>query len=213
MKAIIFDCDGVLIDSEVLACGVEVDLLAAAGVPITLDVYLARYVGKPIADLLTELGGRLPADFEARASASVAAAFERDLRALPGAATTLAALSARRVPIAVASNSAPARLAHSLGLTGLAGYFGPHVYSATMVPRGKPAPDVYLLAAERLGVRPTECLVLEDSPHGVTAAVAAGMAAYGLDAASHTGPGHAERLRAAGARDVFSAFADVARYL
>ncbi|MDB5099393.1 MAG: haloacid dehalogenase [Cyanobacteria bacterium RYN_339] len=203
-KAILFDCDGVLIDSEVLACGVQVRLLAEAGVDVTLERYMAAFIGRPNSEVLAELAvAGLPADFRERAAAETARVFERELRAMAGAAVVLAGLA---LPIAVASTSRPERLAHSLGLTGLLGYFGRHVYSATMVARGKPAPDLFLLAARELGVAPADCWVVEDSLVGVQAAVAAGMTPIGFLGGSHVRAGHGDRLIAAGAVAVVSSF-------
>ena len=200
---LIFDCDGVLIDSELLACGAEAACLVALGIDVTVEDILERYLGIGLTTMLADLEARLgrtqpalPADFADTLRQAVAAAFEAGLRPMPGIETVLQALPQ---PRCVASGSAPERLRHSLALTGLLPLFDPHIFSATQVPRGKPAPDLFLFAAEQMGVAAADCMVIEDSVPGVQAAVAAGMRVVGFTGGSHCRPGHAERLRAAGA--------------
>jgi len=113
------------------------------------------------------------------------------------------------VPACVASSSDPERLRISLGAVGLYDRFHPHIYSAVQVARGKPAPDLFLLAAERLGVAPAACVVIEDSPAGVAAGLAAGMAVVGFTGGGHCGPDHGRSLRAAGAGEVVPSMADL----
>lgn len=197
---VIFDCDGVLIDSEPLAIRVEAALLAEAGIAMTGDEIAERYCGLSmtamLADLEARFGRGLGVDFAARHATRFAALCEAELRAMPGIRELLDALP---VKMCVASSSTPERLRHTLGLAGLYRRFAPHIFSATMVPHGKPAPDLLLLAAERMGTETERCAVVEDSVPGVTAAVAAGMAAIGFAGGGHCALGHAERLRAAGA--------------
>jgi HAD superfamily hydrolase (TIGR01509 family) len=197
---IIFDCDGVLIDSEAIACRADSACLAELGIALSADEILDSYLGISVAamcaDIEQRLGRALPADFAETLRLRVAAAFERELAPIPGVAAVLAALPHRRC---VASSSAPERLRHSLSLTGLLHWFEPHVYSATQVARGKPAPDLFLFAAAAMQVAPEACVVVEDSVPGVQAAVAAGMRAIGFTGGGHCRPGHAARLRAAGA--------------
>jgi HAD superfamily hydrolase (TIGR01509 family) len=203
---VIFDCDGVLIDSELLTIDVEVGLLAEAGITITADEIIERYVGISmkgmIADLEARFGRPLGDDFAARHALRVNKVFEHELQAMPGIAKVLVGLSGK---ICVASSSSPERLRHTLGLAELYDSFYPNIFSATMVTRGKPAPDLFLLAAERMGALPSRCVVIEDSLPGVEAAVAAGMTAIGFTGGSHCGAGHAERLGAAGAATVVDA--------
>lgn len=205
-RAIIFDCDGVLIDSELLSNQTDVDLLAEMGVHLGLDEYMQRFVGKSARDVVAGveqlIGQKLPDDFSQRKEAQVLAAFDRELEAVAEIHTVLDHLVQRQIPKAVASGSSIKRLHHSLGITGLHNYFDPHIYSAQMVTRGKPAPDLFLLTAERLGVAAEDCVVIEDSLSGIQAAVAAGMTPIGFVGGSHIGPGHGERLRAAGAMRV-----------
>jgi len=121
-------------------------------------------------------------------------AFEAELIAMPGIAAVLTAI---RAPVCVASSNTPKRLQYTLSRTGLLSWFAPCIFSATMVERGKPAPDLFLFAAGQMDVEPRSCLVVEDSVPGVTAAVAAGMRVIGFTGGSHCRPGHSERLRQA----------------
>jgi beta-phosphoglucomutase-like phosphatase (HAD superfamily) len=117
------------------------------------------------------------------------------------------------MPVCVASNSYPDRLHHSLEVTGLWKFFDPHVFSAAMVERGKPAPDLFLFAAERLNVSPADCLVIEDSVHGTIAAQAAGMTVVGFCGGSHCKTGHAERLLGAGCMRTFARMNEFGEFL
>ena len=200
MNAVIFDCDGVLIDSEVLACVVDAEVLTASGFAITAAEVAERYLGRSLDFMLKDIevrGGWLPpADLGARLQSRLLSAFARELRAVPGMASLAAGLSS---PKCVASSSTRARLQMTLGHCGFAEIFGDWVFSAEQVTRGKPAPDLFLLAASKMAVAPKSCLVVEDSPAGIQAAVAAGMRAIGFSGGGHCGPGHAALLRAAGA--------------
>ncbi|HNB25877.1 MAG TPA: HAD family hydrolase [Alphaproteobacteria bacterium] len=173
---VIFDCDGVLIDSEALSTAVLIDMLRAQGIDIERRVVLRQFIGHPypvVAGKIAALSGRtLPDAFELEYRAKLLARFERDLRPMPGIEAVLAALA---VPFCAATSSAPERVTRSLAIAGLAPQFGERVYTVSMVERVKPAPDLFLLAARRMGVAPESCLVIEDSPLGVAAARAAGM--------------------------------------
>jgi len=210
VELIIFDCDGVLIDSEAIACQVDSRCLAEIGITMPAETIMDRYLGISAAAMCADIEQRhdcrLPEDFTVTLRLRVAAAFEAELTAIPGIATVLDSLPQRRC---VASSSAPDRLRHSLSLTGLLGYFDPHVFSATQVVRGKPAPDLFLFAADAMQAAPDRCVVIEDSVPGVQAAVAADMRVIGFTGGAHCRPGHADRLRAAGA----VAIADAARHL
>jgi HAD superfamily hydrolase (TIGR01509 family) len=211
---IIFDCDGVLVDSEVLSVREEIACLRKHGFDVTTQDIVDRYMGVSIAamlaDLETRFGRSLPENFAETLRQRIALAFEAELTVMPGLPALLAALPGK---ICVASSSAPPRLRQSLSLTGLLARFEPHIFSATQVARGKPAPDLFLFAAERMGVAPDRCLVIEDSIAGVTAARAAGMTALGFCGGGHCAPGHADRLRAAGATHVFDHMDQVALFL
>jgi HAD superfamily hydrolase (TIGR01509 family) len=207
---LIFDCDGVLIDSELIACQVDAACLTEIGWDHTVEDILDRYVGRStaamFADLEARAGKKLPEGFAETLRQRLAAAFETELAAIPGVADVLDQLSCR---ICVASSSAPERLRHSLSLAGLHDRFAPHIFSATEVRRGKPAPDLFLHAAGRMGAPPHRCLVIEDSVAGVQAACAAGMTVFGFTGGGHCRPGHDERLRREGASVIFADMAQL----
>lgn len=196
-RGLIFDCDGVLVDSETLAAAELVALFARMGVTMTAQQLYRDFLGRSIQtivdtaarDYALDLAPELPC-FTAR----LATRFGHELRPVPGMAEVIAALPGAR---AVASSSAPDRLALSLRVTGLAPLFGDHVYSATQVAHGKPAPDLFLLAAARLGLAPEDCVVIEDSPAGIRAAQAAGMRVLGFLGGAHAGPAELARHLAA----------------
>ncbi|MGE0715548.1 MAG: HAD family hydrolase [Alphaproteobacteria bacterium] len=195
---VIFDCDGVLIDSEVIACDVAASTLAAHGYAIGLEEYLG-YVGRSARDiraLLETRFGPLPDGLGRTERETLFARFRAELKGMPDVAATVAAIG---LPACVASSSDHERLALTLTVAGLHHLFAPHIFSATEVARGKPAPDLFLHAAARMGVPPGHCVVVEDSPAGVAAAVAAGMRPIGFVGGGHCRAGHADRLRAAGA--------------
>lgn len=207
---IIFDCDGVLVDSEIITCRVDARELNRLGFRISADEVGARFTGRPTQEMLSELeaeqGIPLPADFCDHLLACVLDSFASELLAVPNVAAALERIS---VPVCVASSSDVERIEESLRLTGLIGFFGRRIFSAQMVVRGKPFPDLFELAAGTLGTAPVGCLVIEDSPSGVAAAIAAGMTVYGYAGASHCQDGHATRLTAAGATLVFDDMADL----
>ena len=200
---VIFDCDGVLVDSETLAVRAFSDVLQEAGVPVTPDM-VERHLGLKQADILIavseETGRDVPFEVIERLWPATRLAFERALQPMAGVATFLAAMPP--VKRCVASSSHPERIATSLALTGLADAFGAAVYSSHQVARGKPAPDLFLFAAASMGCEPARCLVIEDSVFGVEGARAGGMRAIGFAGGSHIGAGHAERLARAGAERV-----------
>jgi HAD superfamily hydrolase (TIGR01509 family) len=214
LELVIFDCDGVLVDSEIISFRVEAAALSGAGIPVTTEALMKRFVGTSSASMYAVLAREhaltLPADFEARTTERALACFDAELQPIKGIAELLAGLQAARC---VASSSAPDRIRHSLRLAGILPYFEPHIFSAKQVARGKPAPDLFLFAAERMGVAPKHCLVIEDSVAGVTAARTAGMAVLGFTGGSHCLPGHGEKLAAAGAQAVFDSMAEIASRL
>ncbi|MGC2412910.1 MAG: HAD family hydrolase [Stellaceae bacterium] len=196
---VIFDCDGVLIDSELLSVRADLECLAEYGIDISAEEIIDRYTGISMAGMLTDLevryGRGLP-DFAARHQSRLRPLFEADLRAIPGVIEVLDSLACKTC---VASSGTPERLQHALGLVGLYERFHPNIFSATEVARGKPAPDLFLHAAARMGVAPQRCAVVEDSLPGVVAAVAAGMVAIGFTGGGHCRPGQDSRLADAGA--------------
>lgn len=207
---VVYDCDGTLIDTETVYAEVTLALCREVGLTDwTLDDYLRQLLGIPLADgfgvIERALGRPLPEDFEARAEAGVAARLATEARALPGVREAVTRIDARRC---VASSTTLEPLKHNLRLAGLIDLFDPHVFSASQVARGKPAPDVFLFAAAQMGIAPGRCLVLEDSVPGVLAARAAGMRVAGFIGAAHDKPGTRERLLAAGAATVLDGYED-----
>jgi HAD superfamily hydrolase (TIGR01509 family) len=202
---IVFDCDGVLVDSEPISNEVLAGLLTAAGVPTTTEESLERYMGGSmgavVADAERRLGGRLPDGLIEDYYARCAAAFDARLTAVPGIEAALDALGP--IAICVASSGRHAKIRHSLGLTGLLPRFDGRIFSAHDVARGKPEPDLFLHAAARMGADPARCAVIEDAPVGIAAALAAGMAPFG-----YTGRTPPERLAREGVR-VFSAMREL----
>ncbi|MET7988606.1 HAD family hydrolase [Streptomyces sp. NPDC005281] len=184
---IIFDNDGVLVDSEPISNTLLAAYLTELGHPTSYEDSLRDYMGSAmhrIHDLVLErTGRRLPDDFDDVFHARVFAAFERELKPVPGAGQVLEKLAADGVPYCVASSGSHERIRVGHRTTGLDRWFDEgRVFSSQDVGRGKPAPDLFLHAAERMGVRPERCAVVEDSPLGVQAANAAGMDVYGFTA-------------------------------
>ncbi len=206
---VIFDCDGVLVDSEELSCRCLSEALGRAGIEMTSAQALELFLGRSTAAVIAYcdgLGRPLPADFLADLARQVRDTFRTQLKPISGVAALLAGL---RLPHCVASSSNLDRVSFSLELTGLARYFGERLYTSQMVRRGKPAPDLFLHAASRMGAEPRRTLVIEDSISGVTAARAAGMAVWGFAGGSHYRARDVSALlREAGANRVFAAMAD-----
>jgi HAD superfamily hydrolase (TIGR01509 family) len=198
---VIFDCNGVLVDSERLATAVVSQEFMRVGFPLPPEVIARYFTGRRPADMFAEIesaaGRKLPADFPARVANATLERFRRELRATAHVAH---ALSWLRGPKCVASSSSFERIRLSLETTDLIRFFEPYLFSASEVPNGKPAPDLFLFAAAKLRVRPADCIVVEDSPVGVAAAVAAGMTAVGFVGGSHASDHLASHLREEGAR-------------
>ena len=185
-ELVIFDCDGVLIDSETISCSTVANIMARHGVACELPEVLSRFLGRSAAavtDHYVRMAKRpLPQYFVHEWRAQLFEAFSRDLTAIEG---TREAIKALGVPYCLASSSDEERLELTLRKAALWDLFEGRIFSTTMVANGKPAPDVFLLAASATGVAPHRCLVVEDSVNGITAAKAAGMTAYGFTAGSH----------------------------
>ncbi|MGW6296435.1 HAD family hydrolase [Streptomyces sp. NPDC055058] len=184
---VIFDNDGVLVDSEPISNRLLAAYLTELGHPTSYEDSIRDYMGSAmhrVHDLVEErTGKRLPADFDDVFHARVFAAFERELKPVAGAVDVVEKLAADKVPYCVASSGSHERIRVGHRTTGLDRWFGDEVvFSSQDVGRGKPAPDLFLYAAERMGVTPDRCAVVEDSPLGVQAAVAAGMDVYGFTA-------------------------------
>lgn len=215
--ALIFDCDGVLVDSEVIAIQCEREILASWGLDYAFETFVQRFVGlhnwdfhNAIAADAQTAGLVLPDDFRTALHANHWKRFEAELKAIDGVLDVAAAFTGLQ---AVASSSEADKLVRKLELAGLHETFAPHVYSSDLVANGKPAPDLFLLAADRIGARPDTCLVIEDSVNGVKAALAAGMTAWGFTGGGHADAGLAGRLTDAGAHGVFASHRDVAAAL
>jgi HAD superfamily hydrolase (TIGR01509 family) len=201
---IIFDCDGVLVDSELISCRADAETLTRHGYPISADQVLRRFLGVSDREarliVEVEIGRNLPDDFEAQVKAATLNLYAGELQAI---AHVGAAISAIKLPKCVASSGTPEKIRHGLTCAALYDQLAPNIFSATQVKRGKPAPDLFLFAAEQMKASPARCVVIEDSVPGVTGACAAGMVVLGFFGGSHCGPEHAALLRAAGAARTF----------
>jgi HAD superfamily hydrolase (TIGR01509 family) len=199
IQLVIFDCDGVLVDSEPVANRTLAQLLREIGLDLTQEQIFQNFVGYSLPHCMRVIEGMLgrppPENFLRDLQARTFAAFKTELRAMPGIEQALDRL---RVPFCVASSGDHEKMYTTLGITGLLPRFTGRIFSVTQVARGKPAPDVYLFAAQQLGAIPSACIVVEDTPPGVQAGVAAGMTVFGYCA--HT-PEH--KLKAAGAHRMF----------
>ncbi|MEU6546003.1 HAD family hydrolase [Streptomyces sp. NPDC046859] len=208
---VIFDNDGVLVDSEPISNRLLAAYLTELGHPTSYEDSIRDYMGSAmhrVHDLvLDRTGERLPADFDDVFHARVFAAFERELKPVAGAGDVLEALAARGVPYCVASSGSHERIRVGHRTTGLDRWFDDaRIFSSQDVGRGKPAPDLFLHAARRMGVAPERCVVVEDSPLGVRAAVAAGMDVLGFTAMTPA-------ARLSGAIELFSDMGELADLL
>jgi HAD superfamily hydrolase (TIGR01509 family) len=207
---LIYDCDGVLVDSEVLAGAALAELMTNLGHPLTGAECSRIFGGLNVTDVLAKaeqiLGRPVPPDRGEEAGQRLLARFRQELQPVNGVAATITSLPYRRC---VCSSSAPERLRLSLEVTGLAPLFGNDVFSAAQVEHGKPAPDLFWFAARSLGETPSDAIVIEDSPLGIAAARAAGMRSIGFVGASHVASDLRERLQTAGADLVIDAMVDL----
>lgn len=188
VELVIFDCDGVLVDSEPLAMRVLLQTIAAGGVEIDPTIGFRDFLGRSLASITAHLnaehGLHLTPDALERMRLDLYEVFRRELKPTRWVAETLDKLG---VPFCVASSSQPERIRLSLEVTGLIDRFAPRIFSASMVARGKPDPDLFFHAAEAMGVAPQHCLVIEDSPAGIAAARSAGMRVFAFAGGSHIG--------------------------
>ena len=185
VSLVIFDCDGVLVDSELLSAGILIEEVAAQGVTLTQSYVRDNFLGRSFPTVAQIIRDRfalvLPATFEAVYRARLLERFGTDLRTTPGILDLLPQLTC---PRCVATSSSPPRVARTLAITGLDQHFS-HVFTASLVKTGKPAPDLFLYAAAAMGVDPAHCLVIEDSRPGIAAAQAAGMQVLLYTGGSH----------------------------
>jgi len=216
-KLVIFDCDGVLVDSEMIASRELAAYLSDLGRPTQAHECRAAFTGmsiKSVGELVQrDWGLDLPDDFVDQLRARDRVAFERDLQAVHGVAELLQRLSHSQTAFCVASSGTPGEIRHSLGITGLITHFGERLFSASQVAHGKPAPDLFELAAYEMGTAPENCVVIEDAAPGVRGGVTAGMEVLGFVGASHAGPETAEALKASGAHIVFSEMSELPKLL
>ena len=196
IELVIFDCDGVLVDSETLSNRVMVELVAELGLHLQLDEAIALFKGRKMAECIAvveeRLGRAVPVDFVRQFRARSARAFESDLRPVPGITAALDKIS---LPVCVASNGPREKMDVALRVTGLWPYFDGRIFSSYDIESWKPEPGLFLYAATNMGAEPEACAVVEDSVLGVHAGVAAGMKVFG-----YAGAGEAEALAEAGAQ-------------
>jgi len=185
---VIFDCDGVLIDSEIISARMLVAELAQLGLDIDLPYVERNFLGRSYPVVMEtirhEFGLDLPPGFEAQYREALLAAFQQELKVVPHVHDVLTRIG---VPFCVATSSSPRRVEMSLRLVGLAPLVGDRVFTSTLVANGKPAPDLFLFAADKMGARPERTLVIEDSLTGIRAGIAAGMTVWRFVGGSHLG--------------------------
>lgn len=217
-KAVIFDCDGVLVDSEVLALEVELAILREQGLEFDRHDYVTRFMGLSYeafhhamdAEAQKRLGHTISDRIRDELATRLRQTMIARLTEIPGASQVVASVT---LPKAVASSSTKEGLERKLRQVGLWDHFAPHVYSAEHVVHAKPAPDLFLHAAAALKIDPADCLVIEDSVNGVVAARAAGMRVWGFLGGGHAHDGLKARLTEAGAEWIATGWPDVARAL
>ena len=212
--AIIFDSDGVLVDSEIIHIAVEREILADLGLTYDDKTYLTRFVGLSNADFYAQLagdyasqvGGAFPEDFGETLQAAIWPRIQAELLPIAGVPSLVEAFAGR---VAVGSSAPFEKLTKKLRIAGLFHLFEPHIYSTDHVENGKPAPDLFLHAAGKIGAEPGRCIVIEDSVNGVRAAKAAGMTAVGFTGGGHCDAGLRKRLSANGADIVVTSHAEL----
>ncbi len=209
-KHIIFDCDGVLVDSEPLSMEVDRDILAENGIAMTVEEVGAQFIGLTFEDFVRKIESdyriRLPADVTEDKNRRLLALYERKLKAAPGIHDILSTMA---LPTSVASNSPRQRVEAAFRIARLTPFFGSRITTFEDVAQGKPAPDVYVEAARRAGHGPGTCIAIEDSKAGVTSAVAAGCAVIGFTGLAHDGDALGATLLRLGARKIISDHADL----
>lgn len=194
---IIFDCDGVLVDSEILANQLLRDALAEHGLDMTVEKVVETYVGRSMAAVVSIseelLGSKLPEDFLDQLQVKTFALFEKELKAVDGVEDVLIELKKKDIEICVASSGSFEKMDLTLGITNLKKYFDGNIFNSSQVKRGKPYPDLFLFAADQMQVEPAKCLLIEDSVPGVQGGVAAGM-----EVMAYSKRGNSEKLKKAG---------------
>jgi HAD superfamily hydrolase (TIGR01509 family) len=200
---VIFDCDGVLIDSEKISMDVDIALLAESGIELTEAEIHHRFVGTTFEAMVTELEREykrpLPPNLAARKDGMMLDLYRRDLKPVPG---VIPMLNKLKLPRSIGTNGPRERAMEALRMTGLEPFFGDRLTTYEDVQNGKPAPDIYLLAAKRAGFAPARCLVVEDSVTGATAALAAGCKVIGFTGVAHDPAAKATELKKLGVSHV-----------
>ena len=201
---VIFDCDGVLVDSEVISCRAHAEVLTRHGYPITSEQVFHRFLGRSTRqaniEVEAELGRALSDDFHVQLQDELFRTFEADLEAVSHIG---AALDGIDRAVCVASSGSHQRMRVTLGRTQLYDRFAPNIFSASQVTNGKPAPDLFLFAARQMNVAPERCIVIEDSAAGIAGAIAARMPVLGFHGGSHCREGYGRKLQDAGAAMIF----------
>lgn len=216
LELVIFDFDGVLVDSEILASRIEAELITQAGYEISPEELAELYAGLTFKDILLRIEEMAAIPFKAslidQAEELVDRRVRTEARMIEGAREAVAAVAGKRC---ICSNSPEHRVRFTAERTGLASYFAEQIFCAPDIPSGKPkpAPDVFLYASQKLGADPARTFVVEDSVHGIAGAKGAGMRVIGFTGGSHTYPGHADVLTEAGAETVIRRWADFASVL
>ncbi|WP_073956788.1 HAD family phosphatase [Thalassospira sp. TSL5-1] len=216
ITAVLFDCDGVLVNSEPISLSTLVDVLVHFGAPLSVEDVARLFTGRssaaPIQYIFDQTGRDVNAEFKPYFYEKLFARYETELRKIDGIDGVLAALKARGIPFCISSSSSVQRLETTMRLTGLGPWFEGRIYSADFVANGKPAPDLFLYAAQDMGFAPENCLVVEDSVAGAQAAIAAGMTCWGFVGGGHYDGSREtarQRLIEAGANQVFTSMADM----
>ncbi|MCK5444003.1 MAG: HAD family hydrolase [Rhodospirillaceae bacterium] len=216
-QLIIFDCDGVLVDSEPIAAKVLADFITERGRPTDSQECLAEFTGLSIERvgeiIRSDWGVELEPDFVELLRPLDRAAFKAHLKPLPGARDTIARLQSAGIKVCVASSGRPEKIHYSLSITGLLDLFEGHLFSAVVVRHGKPAPDLFLFAAAQMDVAPAQCCVIEDSIAGVKAAKSAAMQVMAFCGGSHADDAHQQKLAAAAPDRLFDELAELPRLI
>ena len=211
-KLVIFDCDGVLVDSEAIGNRFISEALTLAGIPISAEGALSKFLGGKLTqikeDAEKQLGFSLPANWVDEIYKKQFSEFRKNLKSISGIEDVLDVLERINIPVCVGSNGPLNKMEVSLGVTKLKDRFLGRIFSADQVERPKPAPDLYLYCSEQMGVLPQDCLVIEDSPRGASAGVAAGMTVFG-----YAGGEDDSALKKVGCTKVFVSMREIAAFL
>ena len=211
-KLVIFDCDGVLVDSEAIGNRFISEALTLAGIPISAEDALSKFLGGKLTqikeDAEKQLGFSLPANWVDEIYKKQFSEFRKNLKSISGIEDVLDVLERINTPVCVGSNGPLNKMEVSLGVTKLKDRFLGRIFSADQVENPKPAPDLYLYCADQMGVLPQHCLVIEDSPRGASAGVAAGMSVFG-----YTGGGDNSALKKVGCTKTFDTMQEIAALL